>query len=73
MVLASGKELESQISWVADQTSGKIVGTRNKGFAIDDSRKYIKGPEHAELASQCRVSNGEPQEMENFTYRAITM
>ena len=74
VVLAAGKKLEFQISWVADQASGKIVRIRNKGFAIDYNWEYIKGPEHAELANQCRVSKGEPREMRGiFTYRAITM
>ena len=74
MILAAGKELVFQVSWVADQASGKIVRVWNKGLAIDDSWEYIKGPEHAEMANQYRVSNGEPQSMmECFTYRAITM
>ena len=44
MVLAARSESVLQISWVADQTGGKIVRIRDEGFAIHDSRNYIKSP-----------------------------
>lgn len=53
VVLAAGNKSVLQISWIAHQARGKVVLMWNVRFAVNDSWKYIIGPEHSELISQC--------------------